>query len=286
MEGISPRTQILEPGATYYRPYKGEFKGLWQRTLTIMKTDFISKIKNKWIIALEVLAWFFGIVPSLFMLYFITLSGEDFGAGIVGVYFSSILIWTTLVSTIAGSRLISDDLANNSFTLYLSRPIAKENYYLGKFGSIFLVVSTLSLLPSIIMASMVVGLSTGGSDPGYNVTAVVLTFIAVGFIVALVLSSIAMAFSSMTKNYLYAGVGIFCTILFSTIIPNILSALTKNDDVIYISIWDNILIIADDWSGLNGRPQNWLPAFLILTLIVLISNLIVWYKLSKSELAE
>jgi ABC-type transport system involved in multi-copper enzyme maturation permease subunit len=285
MEGISPRTQILEPGTTYYRPYRGEFKGLWQRTLTIMKTDFMSKIKNKWIIVLEVLAWFFGIIPSLFMLYFITLAEGDFGAGMFISYFASISIWVTLVSTIGGSRLISDDLANNSFTLYLSRPIAKENYFFGKFGSIFLVVSTLSLFPSIIMAFMVVGLSTGGSDPGYNVTTVVLTFIAVGFLVALVLSSIAIAFSSMTKNYLYAGVGIFCSIIFSSIIPGILSTLTDNEDVMYISIWNNFIIIANDWSGFNTQPQDWLPAFLVLLLITLICNLIVWNKLSKSELA-
>jgi ABC-type transport system involved in multi-copper enzyme maturation permease subunit len=286
MESISPRTQILEPGTTYYRPYRGEFKGLWQRTMTIMRTDFISRIKNKWIIVLEVLAWFFGIIPSLFMLYFITLAEGDFGAGMFISYFSSISIWVILVTTVAGSRLISDDLANNSFTLYLSRPIAKENYFIGKFGSIFLIVSTLSILPSIIMASMVVGLSTGGTDPGYNVGAVVLTFIAVGFLVALVLSSIAMAFSSITKNYLYAGVGIFCSMLFSTIIPNILSALTDNHEVMYISIWNNIIFIADDWGGFNTQPQDWLPSILVLALITLICNLIVWYKLSKSELAE
>ncbi len=286
MEDLSPKTQILEPGATFYRPYKGEFKGLWQRTLTITKTDFFSRIKNKWIIALEVLAWFFSIVPSILMLYLITLAEGDFGAGMFISFLSSISIWVILVTTIGGSSLISGDLANNSFTLYLSRPITRENYFLGKFGSIFLIVSTLSMLPSLLMAFMVVGLSTGGSDPGYNVGAVVFTFIAIGFIVALVLSSIAMAFSSMTKNHLYAGVGIFCSILFSTIIPNILSALTENDDVIYISIWNNFIIIADDWSGFNTQPQHWLPAFLISLLIVVICNLLVWYKLSKSELAE
>ncbi len=281
------RAVILEPGASLYRPYKGEIKGMIDRTLAIILTDFILRIKNIWIIILEILAWLFAIVPTMFLLYFLTSLGSEFEFPIFAMYYSSLFIWLTLICTVGGSRLISDDLANNSLTLYLSRPIKRETYFFGKFASIFLLISTISLLPSIIMAGLVIGFSTGGSDPGYDVTAVALTFIGVGFLVSLVFSSIAMAFSSLTKNHLYAGVGIFCTILFSSILPGILFIFTENEYISLISVWNNLTIVADKWSGFGGYTDiDWPIPLLVLLNIIIVCNAIAWYRLSKSELAE
>jgi len=281
------RAVILEPGASLYRPYKGEIKGMIDRTMAIILTDFKLRIKNIWIIILLILAWLFAIVPTMFLLYFLTSLGSEFGFPIFTMYYSSLFIWLTLICTVGGSRLISDDLANNSLTLYLSRPIKRETYFFGKFASIFLLISTISLLPSIIMAGLVIGFTTGGSDPGYDVTAVALTFIGVGFLVSLVFSSIAMAFSSITKNHLYAGVGIFCTILFSSILPGILSIFTENEHILLISIWNNLTIVADKWSGFGGSTDiDWPIPLLIILNIIIVCNVIAWYRISKSELAE
>ena len=289
MEAPLPPTRavILEPGASLYRPYKGEIKGMIDRTLAIILTDFISRIKNIWIIILEILAWLFAIVPTMFLLYFLTSLGSEFEFPIFAMYYSSLFIWLTLICTVGGSRLISDDLANNSLTLYLSRPIKRETYFFGKFASIFLLISTISLLPSIIMAGLVIGFTTGGSDPSYDVTAVALTFISVGFLVSLVFSSIAMAFSSLTKNHLYAGVGIFCTILFSSIIPGILSIFTENEYISLFSVWNNLTIVADKWSGFGGYTDiDWPIPLLIIFNIIIVCCAIAWYRISKSELAE
>jgi ABC-type transport system involved in multi-copper enzyme maturation permease subunit len=287
MQGSAPgKSQILESQTSFYRPYSGEVVGLNKRMLTILFTDFIMRIKNKWIIVLEVLAWFF-IIPVFYVLYSVALLGIEFSSFIFAMFYAIIFIWLALISTVAGSRLISDDLASNSITLYLSRPIKIIHYFSGKFGSIFLLVSTISLIPSILLAFMVLVLTTGSSDPGYNVGAVVFTFISVGFLIALVFSSIAVAFSSMTKNHIYSGVGIFCTILFSSIIPGIISFSTDNKHVNLISVWYNLTLVADKWSGFNNiKDFDWPLSFGILLIIVIVCLGLAWYRLNKWELSE
>ena len=42
----APKARILEPQATFYRPYKGEIKSRYERTFTILFTDFKFRIKN------------------------------------------------------------------------------------------------------------------------------------------------------------------------------------------------------------------------------------------------
>jgi ABC-type transport system involved in multi-copper enzyme maturation permease subunit len=284
--GDSKKSQILESQSSFYRSYSGEVVSLNKRMLTILFTDFKLRIMNKWIIVLEVLAWFF-IIPVFYVLYSIALLGIEFSSIIFAMFYGLIFIWLALITTVAGSRLISDDLSSNSITLYLSRPIKINHYFSGKFGSIFLLISTISLIPSIILALMVLLLTTGTSDPGYNVGLVVFTFISVGFLIALVFSSIAVVFSSMTKNHIYSGVGIFSTILFSNIIPIIFSPVTENKYVNLISVWYNLLLVADKWSGFNNiKDFDWPLPFGILLIIIFGCLGLAWYRLNRWELSE
>jgi lipoprotein signal peptidase len=109
----------------------------------------------------------------------------------------------------------------------------------------------------------------------------------VGFLIALVFSSIAVVFSSITKNHLYSGVGIFCTIFFSNIIPQIIFEATDNKHVNLISIWYNLVLVADKGSGFNSiKDFDWpLPLF-VLIMIIVVCHAIAWFRLNKMELSE
>ncbi len=284
---LAPKAQILEPGTTFYRPFRGELKGMLERTLAILFTDFSFRIKNKWVIFLEVLAMMFGVFPVVLLFYFAAVVGGELTSDIFMMFYGLIFIWLVLICTVGGSKLISDDYANNSFTLYLSRPITKTTYFIGKYGSIFLLVSTISFIPSLLMAAIIVGFNAGVSDLSYDLTAVVLTLIALGFLIALVFSSIAMVLSSLTKNSRYAGVGIFCALLFPQTIGGILSDITEDKHANLISFSYLFNVIADKWSGFNTVEDfDWPLPFGIVMLIVLVCFGITWFKLSKSELSE
>jgi ABC-type transport system involved in multi-copper enzyme maturation permease subunit len=91
----------------------------------------------------------------------------------------------------------------------------------------------------------------------------------------------------MTKNHIYSGVGIFCTILFSSIIPGIISFSTDNKHVNLISVWYNLTLVADKWSGFNNiKDFDWPLSFGILLIIVIVCLGLAWYRLNKWELSE
>lgn len=286
-EPVKPKTQILEPSSTLYRPFRGKFKGMSERTFAILFTDFTFTLKNKWILVLMILAYMFGVFPVIIIFYGAAVVGGEFTSDLFFLFYFILFIWLVLIATVGGGRLISKDYADNSLTLYLSRPITKTNYFLGKYGSMFLLISMISFIPSLIIATIIVGFNAGVSDLSYDLTAVVLTLIALGFLIALVFSSISMVLSSITKNPRYAGVGIFCALFFPETLRGILFGISEDKHAHLISFLYIFQLLGDKWSGFNTIEDfDWPLPFGIIMTIVIVCLAITWFKLSKSELSE
>lgn len=255
-----------------YREYEGKLRGRVSRIWTIFDAEFNHRIRNKWTIALLVMAWVFGVFPTI-------VSGTFF------VYFVTVFIWLLIFTTVVGAPLISQDLQYNAITLYLSRPIKRDDYFLGKFVTLFALIALIALLPTIIMAGIMVSVFYDRPDPGFNVNQFALAFIAIGILSTFVFTNIALAISSTTRNYKYAGGGIFAFLFFSNVLALALSFLNKH--IQYLSIWFNLMVIADDWQGLDTMKDfGWATSFTMLVTISMVCMFITWYQIHRAELSR
>lgn len=66
-----------------------------------------------------------------------------------------------LLTLVIGPGLISRDLANNGLPLYLSRPISRVQYVLGKLSVIFILLSGISWVPGLMLFALQSSLAEG-----------------------------------------------------------------------------------------------------------------------------
>jgi len=133
-----------------YRPWDGTRSNMARRVLALVKKEAVLALKSKWLIALIVLTYFFGVVAKMISIVF---TPAKFEAEFFWEFYKDGQLWFILVSAVVGSGLIADDLRNKSIVLYFSR-LPKSTYVAGKFGVAASVLSIVVLLPGILLFFM------------------------------------------------------------------------------------------------------------------------------------
>ena len=128
-----------------------------------------------------------------------------------------------LVVGIAAPPLISYDVRSRAFLIYFSRPISRLEYILGKFGTVAFFVAMISTLPAMLLYLMGVLLS-----PNLSVVAVTwdlpLRILAASMVLILPTTSVALMFSSLTRESRYAGFAWFAVWILGWVIYSIVIA--------------------------------------------------------------
>lgn len=257
-----------------YRKFEGKLQGRFQRIITIFKNEFIRRLKNKWILALLLLSWIVGIFPII--------TGGAFIA-----FFVLSFIWLLLFTSAVGGPIIAEDFQYNAITLYLSRPLERVDYFIGKYLTLFALTSLIALLPNIFISGYIIGILYGTSTESFDYYTFSYSLIAIGLLMTFVFTNIGMAFSAMTNNYKYAAGGIFTVLFFSNILSIALSNLYN--DIIYCSIWGNFMIIFSHLNNFTDNNQAGYDgniSFGILMFISIICLLIVWLRIQRAEISE
>lgn len=114
------------------------------------------------------------------------------------VYLSMILI------LLVGPNLISQDLRFNALPLYLSRPLRRSDYFLGKLGVIGAFIGMVVVVPAV--AAYLLGLLFSLDITILRDTLPLLLYsIAYGVLIALSAGSLILAFSSLSRNSRYVA---------------------------------------------------------------------------------
>lgn len=137
-----------------------------------------------------------------------------------------LLIFAMLLAAIICADVIADDLANNSFVLYFSRPVRTGDYLLGKFVGLSLLMGIFCLLLPVLYVMVMIGTQTG-SDYSGGLKILGLTLVA-GIVTSLYFLPYGLLISSTTKSKAYAGVGIFMSFFVLSIISEIFQQFNEN----------------------------------------------------------
>ncbi len=237
-----------------YRPWTGKRTAKRERILVISNTLFRKKMRSKWVILLMVLGYL-GVwaIPIIFnsLNAHESLDRETMAEQMGSEIF---FLFTVLLASLVCSDTISEDLRSNSFVLYFSRAIRKEDYLAGKILGIFMAMALFCLVPAVIMAAALLG-TQYGSDylGGFGVLG--LTAVA-GLATTLFLIPISLMISSFTARKSFAAIGTFMTFFVLGIIGSIFAEFDANWSMIdpgsllaYFSDWLYGLGIPNDVSG-------------------------------------
>lgn len=182
-------------------------------------------------------------------------------------------LFMLLMGIFGGSGLIANDLKNNTLQLYLSKPLTRIDYLIGKLAIIVTLLGFVTILPSFILFIERVLLSNDLTflKEKYWVFGAILLY---SLILILPTGFLILALSSLTKSNRYAAISFVAIAFFTPIVFQILQGIFHSSKMAPISFWANLQLLGDKLFGLRARySSHWSWSLLV---IVCIIGLCVW----------
>jgi ABC-2 type transport system permease protein len=214
-----------------YQHWQGRLSGQSARWMSITKHGVLVGLRNRWLrwvmigaggppLLLVIFLAFWGLFEqkSSFLtpwLIFLQNLPDELKEGPRGyrttiwtlafrTFFEIQLNFPLILVLLVGPDLISQDLRFNAIPLYLSRPVRRFEYFLGKFGVIAAFLSAVTIVPVLVGFALGLGFSL---DPSVirDTARVMAASLAYGAIVVVSAGLLMLAFSSLSRNSRYVG---------------------------------------------------------------------------------
>ena len=169
-------------------------------------------------------ASFLNMTPAYFKTY---LSNEYF------------LFMTIIVMIFAGAGLISDDLRHNALQLYLSRPLKRKDFFIGKLSVLLFFLGIMTLVPGLLL--FVMKLVFAGSFKFFSQYPwLPLSILGFSVFISIFFALFTLCLSALSTNRRYVAILIFGIFPFTNILFGIFYGIFKSPYFALISIQNNI----------------------------------------------
>jgi ABC-2 type transport system permease protein len=176
-----------------------------------------------------------------------------------------------VITVYVGAGLIANDRRANALQIYLSKPLMRSEYILGKLAVLFSFLVLVTLVPALLL--LLLKVMFDGSFLFLKNNLFVVPAIVVGALVQVILASFTMlALSSLSKSARYVGILYVGITFFTGAIYHALYAITGSSRVSWISIGANVEQVVDVIFRLKPRYATpWQVSLLVIIGLVALS---------------
>jgi ABC-2 type transport system permease protein len=175
-----------------------------------------------------------------------------------------------LVTIFSGAGLIANDLRTGAILVYLSRPLTRRDYVAGKLLVVVILVLFITLLPCLLLYLIALALAPE-QFLKWELAWIAPAIVVYCAVIALALSLVALAVSSLSKSARVAGLGFFGLLMGLEAVHNVMRQAFDRPEAAVLSIMNDIQTIGRALFGITARryavPWPW--SAIALTLIVL-----------------
>lgn len=270
-----------------YRAYTGTFSTHRWRWATIAKAGLSYYLTRKLYLAFL----FIGLIQPIARGVYIWISHSNPTVNIVTInadFFRQMVLIQGFFLMMAciwpGALLIARDLKTNAIQLYLSKPLSRLDYVVGKLAIVAAMGGILITGPALILFLMELGLSTTST---FITSYWWLPLAIVGYSAVVILAAglIVLAASSVSRSGAYAGLLFFGLIFFSQVAAGLLTLITRFDAFGVVSLQQLTEQIASFFFGGTlefGRHP--LASFLVYTFLIAVSSLVLHRRVKAVEI--
>jgi len=257
-----------------YRRYAGERNPLGRSWLIIASTGIRTMLARKWFLAL-LLASYIPFIVRTVQIYVVTMyptvgQAVPVDSRMFMQFIEQQSFFIFLVSVFVGSGLIASDRRANALQIYLSKPLLRMEYIGGKLAVLAAFLMFITVLPALLLIVMQVMFS--GSLQFVRSNLSVIPAVILASLLWVLVSSFAMlALSSLSKSTRFVAILYAGAIFFTEAIFGVLTAITGSTRVAWVSIGANLQNITD--LMFRQTPRYETPA--IVSLLVLLGLLMV-----------
>ncbi len=187
-----------------------------------------------------------------------------------GEFLGQQVLFNLFLTIFGGAGLVANDLRTGAILVYLSRPLTRRDYVLGKLGVLLALNLSVTLVPAALLYLIALALA-----PEQFLTwslawigpAVVLQ----SLVLSLVLSLVALAISSLSKSARVAGLAFFGLLFGLEIVRGVLRAVYDRPESALLSLQADLRTVGNALFGIQDRAYTvaWPWAVLVLAVVSL-----------------
>jgi ABC-2 type transport system permease protein len=208
-----------------YQHWHGDLSGHAWRWLTVTRQGLRAQMKSIWPRLVVLMAWIPALVLATALVFWGLLEKkslpswlswfQDMLPDLIGkeprafrtavwtfayyLFFQFQTFFSMILVLMIGPALISQDLRFNAIPLYLSRPLRRIDYFVGKLGVIAVVLASVAIVPPVLAYVLGVAFSLDLSVVP-DTYRVLLASIAGGLVVVVSAGTLMLAISSLSRN--------------------------------------------------------------------------------------
>ena len=258
-----------------YRRYEGPREPQGRGWLVIAGAGLRTVLARKTFIALLLLSWLPFLVRTV-QIYAVTMypqAGQvlPVNAGMFQSFVEGQGLCAFFVTIYVGAGLIANDRRANALQVYLSKPILRIEYIMGKLAVLATFLVGVTLLPALLLL-VVEAVLSGGFDLVRADPAIVPAVVLASLIRVIVASATMLALSSISRSARYVAVMYTGVVFFAEALYGVLSFITGSSGVAWVSITRNFNVVTD--AIFREAPRYDTPAavsFIVLAGLVAVS---------------
>jgi ABC-2 type transport system permease protein len=173
-----------------------------------------------------------------------------------GRLFGELLSWqaffTMFIAIFGGAGLIANDLRTGAILVYLSRPLTRRDYVLGKLGVLLILNLAVTLAPALALYAVALALAPElfwKWELAWIGPAVVIQSMAI----ALVMGLVTLAISALSRSARVAGLSFFGLLVGLEVVRGILHALYRRPETALLSLQADLRSLGVTLFGLSER---------------------------------
>lgn len=285
-----------------YRHWNGTYTGHAWRWWTVCKQGLRTTIYNKMrlfgLLLLIVISWIYHFFLGV-SLYLGDIGGGfdrtvdadqilrggfgGFGGLFWGVKFHLVIV--PLFVAVVASPVVANDLRTNALYIYLAKPMRRIDYIVGKFAAVFLWALPVTVFPMLFAWFMAQSASSAQlqiKHPGEILAEALVAELAV----VLVLTTIAVAVSSLTKRWTLAFLAFTGVYYITWFLSDFLQGVTRDREWAYLSIRHNLDKINQKVLEQKIVGADWEPSLALVLLLPLLGFGVYLWRIYSLEVAE
>lgn len=174
----------------------------------------------------------------------------------------------TLVALFGGAGLIANDRRSGGLLVYLSRPLTRLDYVLGKLTPLLALIGSVTLVPASGLLLLAVAVAPE-QWPLSRLTGTAAAVAAQSAVIAVVLSLMMLAFSALCRSARAAGLTVFALLASLEVLQGILRHALRTPAAALLSIRADLRLVgATLFSAPDGPVPSWQGALVLLGVIL------------------
>ena len=257
-----------------YRRYGGQREDLTRVWFVIARAGIVGFLKKRPFLGLLIFAWIPFIVRAV-QAYTATMFQQASMLALTAESYRSFLeqqnTFVFFVSVFVGAGLIANDRRANALQIYLSKPLTRAEYILGKFAILFTFLLMITFLPAILL--LLLQAAFAGSFAFVRANLHLLPAITFFSLVQVLVASLSMlALSSMSNSSRFVGIMYAGIVLFSDAMFALLRATLGTSSMSWMSVPATLAQIGDYVFRLKLRYDTPVTvSFLVVVALVVLS---------------